>query len=223
MNQFSAWLPSRRQLQRSPCPSGRYSRRCAPTSPESIARTIGEAVANAVHEIIHRLSPSARIRSRPALPGQSGNRHPGTIRMKPTALMKLLPDQGRYREDDSIPPRGRVFAGRRSIAVGCQTAAWWLGRQVGRRPLWALHDAGRERAVALLSYAAGPIIGVGLLPIAGRSPDTAVATLLFQCDQQTSGPLHGIGQLRRASASAIISSRPGRSGAGGLRRSSSGR
>ena len=133
---------------------------------ESIARTVGEAVANAVHEIIHRLSQVPG--SDPAQPyRQEREPSPWDDPNEPDWADEPSHDQGRYREDNEIPPEATSSRWRRSIAVGCQTAAWWLGRQVGRRPLWVAATLGV--GAALLSYATGPIIGVGLAGIAGAA------------------------------------------------------
>ena len=57
MSQFSAWLPSRRQLQQHLARLVDTLEALFQRLRESIARTVGEAVANAVHEITRRLSP----------------------------------------------------------------------------------------------------------------------------------------------------------------------
>ena len=57
MSQFSAWLPSRRQLQQHLARLVDTLEALVQRLRESIARTVGEAVANAVHEVTRRLSP----------------------------------------------------------------------------------------------------------------------------------------------------------------------
>ena len=57
MSQFSAWLPSRRQLQRHVARLVDSLESLLQRLRESIARTIGEAVANAVHEVTQPLGP----------------------------------------------------------------------------------------------------------------------------------------------------------------------
>ena len=66
MNQFSAWLPSRRQLQQHLARLVDTLEALVQRLRESIARTVGEAVANAVHEITQRLGHSAPNSARSA-------------------------------------------------------------------------------------------------------------------------------------------------------------
>ena len=164
MNQFSAWLPSRQQLQRHLARLVDTLEGLLQRLRESVARTVGEAVANAVHEIIHRISQVPGT-----APGRSCRQErepsPWDDPYEPDWADEPSHDQGRYREGDEIPPDSASSRWRRSIAVGCQTAAWWLGRQVGRRPLLAATTLGLS--AALLSYTAGPVIGIGLASIAG--------------------------------------------------------
>ena len=166
MSQFSTWLPSRRQLQQHLARLVDTLEGLLQRLRESIARTVGEAVANAVHEIIHRISQVAG--TAPARPHwQEREPSPWDDPYESDWADEPTHDQGRYREDDEIPPEATSSRWRRSIAVGCQTAAWWLGRQVGRRPFLAAASMGL--GAALLSYAAGPMIGVGLAGIAGAA------------------------------------------------------
>ena len=66
-SQFSAWLPTRRQLQQHLARLVDTLEALVQRLRESIARTVGEAVANAVHEVTHRLGRSA-----PQAPARSG-------------------------------------------------------------------------------------------------------------------------------------------------------
>ena len=59
MSRFSAWLPSRRQLQQHLARLVDTLEALVQRLRESIARTVGEAVANAVHEVTRRLSPAS--------------------------------------------------------------------------------------------------------------------------------------------------------------------
>jgi hypothetical protein len=169
MSQISHWLPSRRQLQQHLARLVDTLEALVQRLRESIARTVGEAVANAVHEVTHRLSRLPR--HAPARPSWQ-EREPSGWDDPRYPDWDEEPDResARYRDDESdsrTPPEAPASRWHRAAAVGCQTAAWWLGRQVGRRPLWAATTLGVS--AALLSYAAGPVIGVGLAGIAGAA------------------------------------------------------
>ena len=100
MSQFSAWLPSRRQLQRHLARLVDSLEGVLQRLRESIARTVGEAVANAVHEIIHRLSQVPG--NAPARPSwQEREPSPWDDPYETDWTDEPTHDQGRYREDDS--------------------------------------------------------------------------------------------------------------------------
>ena len=60
MSQISTWLPSRRQLQQHLARLVDTLEALVQRLRESIARTVGKAVANAVHEVTHRMSQLPR-------------------------------------------------------------------------------------------------------------------------------------------------------------------
>ena len=74
MSQFSTWLPSRRQLQQHLARLVDTLEALVQRLRESIARTVGEAVANAVHEVTHRLEPAAPEAPQRGPAGTSANR-----------------------------------------------------------------------------------------------------------------------------------------------------
>ena len=165
MSQFSAWLPTRRQLQQHLARLVDTLEALVQRLRESIARTVGEAVANAVHEVTQRLGRSA-----PQAPARSGwaereawedDRHYSEWDNGPAYA------RGRYRDDDApeSSPETPASRWRHAMSVGCQTAAWWLARQVGRYPV--ITSTGLGLTAALVSYTAGPIVGVGLAGIGG--------------------------------------------------------
>jgi len=165
MSQFSAWLPSRRQLQQHLARLVDTLEALVQRLRESIARTVGEAVANAVHEVTQRLGRSA-----PEIPARSGWHQRGS--WEDDRYESEWDDgpgyaRGRYRDDDApeSSPEAPASRWRHAMSVGCQTAAWWLARQVGRYPVLTSTSLGLT--AALVSYAAGPVVGVGLTGIAG--------------------------------------------------------
>ena len=163
MSQFTHWLPSRRQLQQHLARLVDTLEALVQRLRESIARTVGEAVANAVHEVTRRLGRSA-----PEAPARSGwaereswedDRYYSERDDGPAYA------SDRYRDNDESLPETPSARWRHAMSVGCQTAAWWLARQVGRYPV--LTSTGLGLTAALVSYAAGPIVGVGLAGIGG--------------------------------------------------------
>jgi len=164
MNRYSAWLPSRRQLQQHLARLIDTLETLMQRLRESIARTVGEAVANAVHEVTRRLSPSSLD------PRERSGWHQRESWDEPNESEW---DDGpayatdRYRDDDApeSPPETPASRWRHALSVGCQTAAWWLARQAGRNPV--LTSTGLGLTAALVSYTAGPIVGVGLAGIGG--------------------------------------------------------
>ena len=90
MNQFSAWLPSRRQLQQHLARLVDTLEGLLQRLRESIARTVGEAVANAVHEVTRRLSPV--LGTAPARSGWHEREVAGTTHMNPNGTTgRLMP------------------------------------------------------------------------------------------------------------------------------------
>ena len=161
MNRYSAWLPSRRQLQQHLARLVDSLEALVQRLRESIARTVGEAVANAVHEVTRCLSRSA-----PDAPARSG----WAARESWDDRYESEWDDGpayatdRRRDEDESLPDAPASRWRHAMSVGCQTAAWWLARQVGRYPVLTSTSLGLT--AALVSYTAGPI-GVGLAGIGG--------------------------------------------------------
>jgi hypothetical protein len=164
MSQFTRWLPSRRQLQQHLARLVDTLEALVQRLRESIARTVGEAVANAVHEVTYLL-----IRSSPDAPARSGQpaRESWDDRYESEWDDGPAYTTDRHRDDDApgSPPETPASRWRHAMSVGCQTAAWWLARQVGRYPV--LTSTGLGLTAALVSYAAGPIVGVGLAGIGG--------------------------------------------------------
>ena len=164
MSQFSAWLPSRRQLQQHLARLVDTLEALVQRLRESIARTVGEAVANAVHEITLRLGHSAPNSARSAWADREsweGERYDSEWDDGPVYV------RDRNRDDDAMESTAEAPASRwrHAMSVGCQTAAWWLARQVGRYPVLTSTSLGLT--AALVSYIAGPIVGVGLAGIGG--------------------------------------------------------
>ena len=165
MSQISRWLPSRRQLQQHLARLVDTLEALVQRLRESIARTVGEAVASAVHEVTRRLGhsgPDAPPRSAWADRESWGDeRYYSDWDNGPTYA------SDRYRDDDAPETSAATPASRwrHAMSVGFQTAAWWLARQVGRYPVVTSTSLGLT--AALVSYAAGPIVGVGLAGIGG--------------------------------------------------------
>ena len=164
MSQFTRWLPSRRQLQQHLARLVDTLEALVQRLRESIARTVGEAVASAVHEVTRRLSPPSldpRERSGWHRRESWDEQHESEWDDGPAYATD------RYRDDDASgsPPETPASRWRHAMSVGCQTAAWWLARQVGRYPV--LTSTGLGLTAALVSYTAGPIVGVGLAGIGG--------------------------------------------------------
>ena len=162
MSQISHWLPSRRQLQQHLARLVDTLEALVQRLRESIARTVGEAVANAVHEVTRRLSRSA-----PDAPARSGwaERESWDERYESEWDDGPAYARDRYRDNDESLPETPSARWRHAMSVGCQTAAWWLARQVGRYPVLTSTSLGLT--AALVSYAAGPSVGVGLAGIGG--------------------------------------------------------
>ena len=165
MSVISPWLPSRRQLQQHLARLVDTLEALVQRLRESIARTVGEAVASAVHEVTRRLGhfgPDTPARSAWAeRESWEDDRYHSDWDDGPAYT------RDRYRDDDApdSSPESPASRWRHAMAVGCQTAAWWLARQVGRYPV--LTSTGLGLTAALVSYAAGPIVGVGLAGIGG--------------------------------------------------------
>ena len=125
---------------------------------ESLARTVGEAVANAFHDLTCRLTGSSPPSRSP--PSWDDDR---------TYSGWDEPDyDDRYREEDiEAKSAHETTTSRwyRALAIGFQTSAWWLAQQVGRYPVLTSTSLGLT--AALVSYAAGPVVGVGLAGIGG--------------------------------------------------------
>ena len=162
MNRYSAWLPSRRQLQQHLARLVDSLEGLVQRLRESIARTVGEAVANAVHEITRRLSPASLD---PRERSGWHRRESWDDQNEPEWDDRPAHATDRYRNNDESLPETPAARWRHALAVGCQTAAWWLARQVGRNPI--LVSTGLGLSAALVSYAAGPVVGIGLTGIAG--------------------------------------------------------
>ena len=142
MSQFSAWLPSRRQLQQHLARLVDTLEALVQRLRESIARTVGEAVANAVHEITHRLSPAAAERPGAVRLATSANR--GTTGMNPNGTTdRLMPRTA------TGTTMCREFRPRRPPRAGVMPWPWaarprpggWPGKSAAIRssfrPAWA--------------------------------------------------------------------------------------
>ena len=163
MSQFSTWLPSRRQLQQHLARLVDTLEALVQRLRESIARTVGEAVAAAVHEVTRRLGHSG-----PEAPPRSAwaereswedERYSSDWDDGPAYA------RDRYRDDEAPESSAPASRWRQALSVGYQAAAWWLARQVGRYPVLTSTSLGLT--AALVSYTAGPIVGVGLAGIGG--------------------------------------------------------
>ena len=119
---------------------------------------MGEFVANAFHEMSYLLTgspPPAPSRSR-----WKEDRYHSEWNDEPEY------DDYREGEAESLSPQeAPASRWRRALSIGLQAAGWWLARQVGRNPVVMATSLGVS--AALLSYAGGPIVGVGLAGIAG--------------------------------------------------------
>jgi hypothetical protein len=138
---------------------------------EVVARTVGEAVADAVRALVALLasSPTAPL---PALPNTD------ELWEEPDPLLwhdPYRPLRDDHAEEllgeDDAPPMsadsGETTGAARwsqAVSAGCRAAAWWLRRQAGRCPLRTSVVLGV--AVALAAFVAGPVLtwtGAGVL------------------------------------------------------------
>ena len=150
----------------------------------AVAETVEEAVREAVHTALDAPPPDPRLTGRSAWLPQ---RNPDLWEEPDDPALDDLDDRWPDDEDDvRRPAPGTPLAEPRSarcaraLAVGCQAAAWWLGRRAGRYSTVAALGVGVAATGA--TYAAGSGLAVsslGLLTLASAVGAGAAALAWF--------------------------------------------
>ncbi len=150
----------------------------------ALAQTIEGAVREAVHSALDDPPPDPRLTGRSAwLP----KRNPDLWEEPDDPALEDLDDRWTDEEEDlrrpaAVGPAAEPQSARcvRALAVGCQAAAWWLGRQAGRCSTVAALGVGLAATGA--AYAAGSGLAVsslGLLTLASAVGAGAAALAWF--------------------------------------------